>query len=409
MFVPAVMQRVSNKTARGLNANATNSFWKAALRALPVPGPIPGPAVLTEPWRRSGRPEAAPGPSRSSWRRRRLRAGPRSRYSRRRRAGRREPERSWRPPAPRTAGSRAGTSPRGAAAPRGRHVCAVFQCLHFQKASLPTGMAWPRPASPPARPGPGRAPRSAPLRALLRAAPLLPRRGAQRMAGSPRRCGARCSRGGARPGPWAPLPALTAPAPLRSVLRSARAAARRLPLRLPPGGNPAPLQPLRPPPRQPPPGPGTAPDPGCGEAAGAGSARHRSVRGERRQPGWGARGRAPLRGRCSFTVSDLVRAARLASAARQRFRQVRKTRTSQGCFVMLCGGQRTPRAARPLRTVALARGVAQAGPGPLRFALKAPPCEGWSQVIVAKISPCTKGAEFRPHKGSPQNQAQPYL
>lgn len=153
-------------------------------------------------------------------------------------------------------------------------------------------MAWPRPASPPARPGPGRAPRSAAICAPLRAAPLLPCRGAQRMAGSPRRCGARCSRGGARPGPARPLGSAPradspGPAPLRSALRSAQAAARSLPLRLPPGGNPAPLQPLRPPPRQPPPGPGTAPGPGCGEAAGAGSARPRSVRGERGRPGWG--------------------------------------------------------------------------------------------------------------------------
>lgn len=120
----------------------------------------PPPAVLTGPWRPGGLRGGAAAPVPSSWRCRRRRAGRRCRYSRRRRAGRRGPGvwgGSWRPPAPRTAGSRAGTSPRGAAAPRGRHVCAVIQCLHFQKASLPTGMAWPRTAAPPARPGPARA------------------------------------------------------------------------------------------------------------------------------------------------------------------------------------------------------------------------------------------------------------
>eukprot|EP00076_Gallus_gallus_P045536 XP_025011074.1 uncharacterized protein LOC112533462 isoform X2 [Gallus gallus] len=152
--------------------------------------------------------------------------------------------------------------------------------------------AWHGPGPPLPRPGPARArPRPAlgcNLRsAPSRSAPPVPRRSAHGGLPSALRCALLPRRRPARPGPWAPLPALTAPAPLRSALRSARAAARSLPLRLPPGGNPAPLQPLRPPPRQPPPGPGTAPGPGCGEAAGAGSARPRSVRGERGRPGWG--------------------------------------------------------------------------------------------------------------------------
>lgn len=141
----------------------------------------------------------------------------------------------------------------------------------------------PGPARARPRPALGCNLRSAPSRS----APPVPRRSAHGGLPSALRCALLPRRRPARPGPWAPLPALTAPAPLRSALRSARAAARSLPLRLPPGGNPAPLQPLRPPPRQPPPGPGTAPGPGCGEAAGAGSARPRSVRGERGRPGWG--------------------------------------------------------------------------------------------------------------------------
>lgn len=152
--------------------------------------------------------------------------------------------------------------------------------------------AWHGPGPPLPRPGPGPAAPRARLQSALRSEPLRSSRAAALSAwraplGAAVRAAPAAAPGPARPLGSAPRADSPGPAPLRSALRSARAAARSLPLRLPPGGNPAPLQPLRPPPRQPPPGPGTAPGPACGEAAGAGSARPRSVRGERGRPGWG--------------------------------------------------------------------------------------------------------------------------
>lgn len=141
------------------------------------------------------------------------------------------------------------------------------------------GMAPARLSPGPARPGPGRAPRSAAICAPLRAAPLLPCRGAQRMAGSPRRCGARCSRGGARPGPARPLGSAPradspGPAPLRSALR--------------PGRGPQP--PAPPPARR---KPGAAPAPPPAPAAAPARPRHRSRSRLRRSRGCGERS-APL-------------------------------------------------------------------------------------------------------------------